>query len=190
MVISQKLDTEAKQITEDIQTLEIEIRRLKIEYDRYFIGARKKEPVQLLWNIKKVIKRYSETPFRQYQHRFQYNTLVGRFNVLNERWNRRIRILEEGPRTMPNRRPSDKMVIATRLLEKAPDADNLRDMYATYVAARKATHDGGQPPSFEVFVVGVSKQVEMLQNEAGCAEIEVRVVQQNLKVQVRARRRR
>jgi hypothetical protein len=189
MVISQKLDAEAKKVAEDIQGLEIEIRRLKIEYDRYFIGARKKEPVQLLWNIKKVIKRYSETPFRQYQHRFQYNTLVGRFNVLSERWSRRIRTLEEGPRPLP-KRPSEKKVIATRLLEKTPDADNLREMYATYVAARKATHDGGHPPSFEVFVVGISKQVEKLQNEAGCAEIELRVVQQNLKVQVRARRRR
>jgi hypothetical protein len=189
MVFTQNLNDESQKIAQDIQRLEIDIRTCKIEYDRYFIGARKKEPVSLMWNIKKVIKKYSENPFRQYQHRFKYNTLVGRFNVLNERWQRKVRTLEEGPRTMP-KRSADKKLIARCVLESAPDAENLRDMYKTYVAARTATHAVGHPPSFEVFVVGISKQVEKLQNEAGCAEIELRVVQEDHKVQVRARRSR
>src|SRR5260370_13340604 len=47
-------------IDEDLSALERDIRQLKIEYDMYFGGGRKRPPTEIEWRIDLIVKRYGE----------------------------------------------------------------------------------------------------------------------------------
>jgi len=184
---SKRQTVESRDITADIQRLEIEIRQLKIEYDRYFIGVRKREPSQLTWSIKKLIKSYAEVPFRKYSDRFRYNALVSRYNVMAEQWAKRVRIMEEGERRRPGKKPGANRVVASCRFENAPNSTALRDLYTHFLAAHKSLEGEQRAPSYEKFVRGISAQAKKLRKDSECGEIELRVILDDRKVQLRAR---
>jgi len=47
-------------IDEDLAQLERDIRQLKIEYDAFFGGGRKRPPTEIEWRIELLTKRYAE----------------------------------------------------------------------------------------------------------------------------------
>jgi hypothetical protein len=47
-------------IDEDLGQFERDIRQLKIEYDQYFGGGRKRPPTEIEWRIELLVKRYGE----------------------------------------------------------------------------------------------------------------------------------
>src|SRR5271170_2603683 len=64
-------------IDEELAQLERDIRQLKIEYDQYFGGGRKRPPTEIEWRIELVVKRYAERGGElKYGHRFRLNNLT------------------------------------------------------------------------------------------------------------------
>ena len=47
-------------IDEELAQMERDIRQLKIEYDMYFGGGRKRPPTEIEWRIDQIVRRYSE----------------------------------------------------------------------------------------------------------------------------------
>jgi hypothetical protein len=47
-------------IDEELAQLEKDIRQLKIEYDQFFGGGRKRPPTEIEWRIELLVKRYAE----------------------------------------------------------------------------------------------------------------------------------
>src|SRR2546427_6773687 len=47
-------------IDEDLNQIERDIRQLKVEYDQYFGGGRKRPPTEIEWRIELLVKRYTE----------------------------------------------------------------------------------------------------------------------------------
>ena len=47
-------------IDEDLGQIERDIRQLKIEYDQFFGGGRKRPPSEIEWRIDLLMKKYSE----------------------------------------------------------------------------------------------------------------------------------
>src|SRR2546428_13733164 len=46
-------------IDEDLNQIERDIRQLKVEYDQYFGGGRKRPPTEIEWRIELVVKSYT-----------------------------------------------------------------------------------------------------------------------------------
>ena len=64
-------------IDEELAQLERDIRQLKIEYDQYFGGGRKRPPTEIEWRIELLIKRYAERGGDlKYGQRFRLNNLT------------------------------------------------------------------------------------------------------------------
>ena len=61
------------------------------------------------------------------------------------------------------------------------------ELYDKFIEARRSQNGGKKRLAFENFVRGISNQTRRLQKESGCAEIELRVVVCDQKVQVKAR---
>src|SRR5256884_2911018 len=63
-------------IDEELGTLERDIRQLKIEYDQYFGGGRKRPPTEIDWRIDQLVKRSEERPWAlNVAQRFRFNNL-------------------------------------------------------------------------------------------------------------------
>jgi hypothetical protein len=84
-------------IDEELAQLERDIRQLKIEYDQYFGGGRKRPPTEIEWRIDLLIKRYfdrgGELKFAQ---RFKFNNLAQTYAKYKDMFRKRLAQREEG----------------------------------------------------------------------------------------------
>ena len=183
-------DENSPLLDEDLQKLELGIRQLKIEYDRFLAGGLKREPLQLRFGVQKQIKRYNDTRGKKYHHRFHFNALVSRFVTLSEMWSKRIRAQEVGSPRAPARSapPVERCLASCRISDANQDPDSLREIYDRFVEAREKSGDNRGKITFEKFVSGVASQTRRLQNDAGCGEIELRLIVSDQKVQLKALR--
>ena len=178
---------EGPSIEEDIQRLEMGIRQLRIQYEMFFAGGLKREPIQLRGAVVRIIKRYLETPIRKYQHRFHFNALVARYNIMSEHWGRRLRTREEGERLPAGAlsAPTEELVSLCKISDPNVDKSALQQLHKSFQAARKKSGEGQL--SFDKFLRGVGAQAQKIKEKAGCEQVELRVVVKDDKVELRAR---
>ncbi len=84
------------ELTKDLDLLDASIRKLQIEWDKFFGGVEKKPPNDLQKRVEVLIRRYAGIEITNNTDRFRYQALTARFNTFNELWNKRLRALEEG----------------------------------------------------------------------------------------------
>jgi hypothetical protein len=84
-------------IDEELGQLERDIRQLKIEYDQFFGGGRKRPPTEISWRIELVIKRYAERGGElKFAQRFRYNNLTQTYAKYKDVFRKRLQQKEEG----------------------------------------------------------------------------------------------
>ncbi len=82
---------------EDLIRLERDIRQLKIEFDQYFGGGRKRPPNDIEWRIEQLIKRYGDRGGEMnYGQRFRYGNLTQTYSKYREIFHKRMQRREEG----------------------------------------------------------------------------------------------
>jgi len=84
-------------IDEDLAQIEKDIRQLKIEYDQFFGGGRKKPPTDIEWRIDLLVKRYNERGGDMKSHqRFRFNNLTQTYAKYKDIFRKRTKQKEEG----------------------------------------------------------------------------------------------
>jgi hypothetical protein len=84
-------------IDEELAQLERDIRQLKIEYDQYFGGGRKRPPTEIEWRIDLMVKRYAERGGElKYGQRFRLNNLTQTYAKYKDIFRKRTQQKEEG----------------------------------------------------------------------------------------------
>src|ERR1700688_5268987 len=84
-------------IDEELGQMERDIRQLKIEYDQYFGGGRKRPPTEIEWRIELLVKRYSERSGElKYGQRFRYNNLTQTYAKYKDIFRKKLQQKEEG----------------------------------------------------------------------------------------------
>jgi hypothetical protein len=175
----------------DLSRLEAGLRQLKIQYDMFFAGAIPRQPIELRSELERTIKLYSNAQIRNYATRFHLTTLVSKFNSMTELWAKMLRATEEGNRPAPavaNRAGGDVQIVATcRVRDARQDVESLRLLHARFQEMRRKLGDTHGKIGFESFLTGVASQASRLREKSGCEEVELRLVVQDRKVQLKAR---
>src|SRR5215475_8324717 len=84
-------------IDEELGALERDIRQLKIEYDQYFGGGRKRPPNEIEWRIDVVVKKYGErSGDMKIGQRFRFNNLTQTYAKYKDIFRKKLRQKEEG----------------------------------------------------------------------------------------------
>lgn len=84
-------------IDEDLGQLERDIRQLKIEYDAFFGGGRKRPPTEIEWRCDLLVKRYAERGGDlKYGQRFRFNNLAQTYAKYKDIFRKRLAQREEG----------------------------------------------------------------------------------------------
>jgi hypothetical protein len=84
-------------IDEDLSALERDIRQLKIEYDMYFGGGRKRPPTEIEWRIELIVKRYGERGGdMKFGQRFRFGNLAQTYAKYKDVFRKRLANREEG----------------------------------------------------------------------------------------------
>jgi hypothetical protein len=82
---------------EALTIFEESLRKLKIQYDLFFLGIRKLPPSEDRRRLENLVQDLGRSRMRENAARFRYNTLLARYNQFKELWNRQMREREEGP---------------------------------------------------------------------------------------------
>jgi len=84
-------------IDEELAQFERDIRQLKIEYDQFFGGGRKRPPTEIEWRIDQLVKRYAERGGElKMAQRFRFNNLNQTYAKYKDIFRKKTKIKEEG----------------------------------------------------------------------------------------------
>jgi hypothetical protein len=90
---------------EELNLLDQQLRRLKIEYEIFFSNPAKRPPADVEWKVLALIRKFSDSPRLSFSQRFKYNAMAQRYAIQSDLWRKKMRIREEG-----YRRPQDALL--------------------------------------------------------------------------------
>ena len=194
-------------IDEELGTLERDIRQLKIEYDQYFGGGRKRPPTEIEWRIDQLVKRYAERGGElKFAQRFRFNNLSQTYAKYKDIFRKRTAQKEEGKvqrhfgaaakaieaarAAKHNEEPAaaseagESKTFRMTCSEPERETEKVDQLYQAFVQAKqKAGEDTGRlsRSSFNEFVL---KKTRELQKQKNCRDVEyvVEVVQGQVKL--------
>src|SRR5829696_6406302 len=126
-------------IDEDLDRLEHEIRRLKVEYDIYFNGGMLRPPNDTRGRVETNIKRLYDSRGMSFGQRFRYNSLVARFNVMRELWRRQSQGREESgrPPTPEAQLALRERTSIIRCSDPRLEPEKVSELYDRVIAAKR-----------------------------------------------------
>ncbi len=83
---------------EELDHLDHQLRRLKIEYEIFFNNPRKRPPTDIEWKVLLLIRKFSDGSRMSFAQRFRYNEMAQRYAIQSDLWRKKTRIREEGIR--------------------------------------------------------------------------------------------
>lgn len=179
-------------IAEDITLLDRKLNQLVISYEQYFIGVEKREPLQLLGEVEKLVGRYSGVPINNTMYKYRFTMLVARLNTYREHWNRILRLIEEG------RYSRDRFISDLHLRQKdkserrepdspgAPAEGDLDRLVHEFREARKACNLPIDRITRDLVAATIEKQKPLLAAKLGTENFVFRVVVEDGKPKLKA----
>ena len=92
-------------VDEELNLLDQQLRRLKIEYEIFFNNPAKRPPTDVEWKVLSLIRKFSDSPRMSFSQRYRYNEMAQRYAIQSDLWRKKMRIREEG-----YRRPQDALL--------------------------------------------------------------------------------
>lgn len=132
---------------EQINLLEKKLAELKVEYDKYFAGVEKIEPVSLKEEVKRLVRRLSTLYVNNTAIRFRKDNVIAHFNSYNQYWNRILRQIEDGTYVRDVFKADYRDRVKMGAGRNGP-ADIQRDKSPAREASQPAG-GGGEPREFE-----------------------------------------
>jgi hypothetical protein len=177
---------------EDLRELDRKIKQLRLDYERYFLGTRPREPILQRSEVDKLIVVYANTPIQNTAARFKFNSICSRYQALKRQWTETLRKIEQG--TYERHRFKADLHERTRLASaqakgagSAPDPPE-PDLFTEYRDARLACGQGVQTLSPEKFEQLLAKQRAELRKRYGDTEFRFRVAVEQGKAKLKASR--
>ncbi len=203
-------------VDEDMNQLEKDIRQLKVEYDMYFGGGRKRPPQETLWRAEQMIKRYSErSADMNFSQRFRFNNLSQSFVKNMEVWRKKLKQKEEGfvqrhfgaaakaieaqrekeqPPVAPaaaaaeKRRPAGPpSLYAVACSDPDREPEKVQELYKALVEAKKKAGEKTDALTLDNFQDFVRQKTQQLRKQAGAAQVEYAITMEDGQVKLKAR---
>src|SRR2546423_7888330 len=84
---------------EELNVLDSQLRRLKIEYEIFFSNPNKRPPADIEWKVLSLLRKFSDGGGRMnFSQRYRYNEMAQRYAIYSDLWRKKSRIREEGYR--------------------------------------------------------------------------------------------
>jgi hypothetical protein len=197
-------------LAEDLEAIESAIRRLQIEWDKFFGGIERKPPNDLKSKVEALLRQHANSEIRNNTDRFRYQTLTAKFNTLSELWAKRLRAKEEGkvfgvhglkadilpppppPPPVELKHPAARAAAPaaqeTEIRVKNPerDAAAVQALYQRFLAERKKSGESA-PVKYESFQKLIGQQAQRLMAEKGGQAVDFRLETKDGKVSLKAK---
>ena len=168
---------------DDLTNLDDGIRRLKIEYDIFFCGHRRKPPEDLRGRVEKIAKRLSDAVDMSLAERFRYNTLIARLCVYRDRWRRTMQDREssvEGARetasaALQSRRHTPACALQISIGDPDAESDKIQCLYDELLRIRGRNTNAPPAISFRQFTDYIVSQTQNIRSKYRCSSVIFRI---------------
>ena len=147
---------------EELNVLDTQLRRLKIEYEIFFSNPAKRPPTDVEWKVLSMLRKFSDGGRMNFSQRYRYNEMAQRYAIYSDLWRKKSRIREEG-----YRRPQDALlsVQGVRVAEDEHKSQH-HPVYGVSHAAAAAAAGATASQAFTLHTVDQAEreQVERLYN--------------------------
>ena len=196
-------------VDEELDQLDTNLRRLKIEYEIYFNGGSKRPPSDTEWRVLSLLRKFSDGSRMNFSQRFRYNSMAQRYAVFSDLWRQKLKIKEEGYRrpqdallSIQGLRPMDGEQTEEGKTEAPPgekpftiqcsdvehEPDKLKTLFKAFIEAKKnAGEKLTGTASLDSFRTFVLKKTQQLRKEYGCQSVEYTVEVQEGQVRLKAK---
>jgi hypothetical protein len=195
-------------IDEDLSQLEKDIRQLKVDYEQYFGGGKKRPPSDTEWRIESMLKRYSDRgAAMNYTQRFRYSNLAQMYVKYKEMFRKRLKQKEEGivPRHFGAAAKEIEKERALKLAAekgstavsqypfaiscKDPDRETkkVEELYAAFRSAKEQVGESTEKFTLEVFQQFVRHKTDQLKEQENAHEVEYIVTVEGKHARLKAR---
>jgi hypothetical protein len=200
-------------VDEELNVLETQLRRLKIEYEIFFSNPQKKPPADLEWKVLTLLRKFSDGARMNFSQRYRYNEIAQRYAIYSDLWRKKSRIREEGYRrpqdallSVQGVRPEEHTVahkayglshasaegagdgapFAVHCADAGAESEKVEKLFLALSAAKEKAGEqvSGSLSSFKSFV---EKKTREIRKQHGCPHVEYSVEVQDGKVKLRAR---
>lgn len=128
-------------IDEELNLLDQQLRRLKIEYEIFFNNPAKRPPTDIEWKVLSLIRKFSDGTRMSFSQRYRYNEMAQRYAIQSDLWRKKMRIREEG-----YRRPQDA-ILSVQGVRASVEREAKR--HPVYGLARNAEASSNEPFSVQ-----------------------------------------
>jgi hypothetical protein len=118
----------ADELKSALDRLEQDLDGLQHQYELFFSGGRKSEPVRERTALETTLRKMGQRTFTQTQEQFRFNAIQARYYSFGNHWGRTVRDMEEGRLSRDAK---------GRLTRPAPPADDPIDAAQLDAAARR-----------------------------------------------------
>jgi hypothetical protein len=173
---------------EELNKLEDNLRRLRIEYETYFSGGLPRPPRDGVFRVESALKRLSsdlsQLSFRQ---RFRFNQLQQKYAVYGGLWRKRTRDLEEGRSRQAGAPPPEDLF---RIVTHSPEAeaDKLNQLFDAFIDAKRQMGESTPAIDREVFSEFVRRKASEMKQRLRCESVEFCVKVEDGRVKLKAGR--
>ncbi len=180
-------------VDEELNKLDDDLRRLKIEYEVYFNGGSPRPPRDTLYRVETVIKRYTSDQSKlNFSQRYRFQSLVQKYAVNAQLWRRKLQEKEEGRgQFAAQRRDLEEMMASggnVRVVCANPEREpeKVEQLLKAMVDARRQVGervDNLDPVAFQRFVAEKTKQIK---ESMRCDKVQFSVTVEDGKVKFKA----
>jgi len=147
---------------EELNVLDSQLRRLKIEYEIFFSNPTKRPPTDIEWKVLSLLRKFSDGGRMNFSQRYRYNEMAQRYAVYSDLWRKKSRIREEG-----YRRPQDALLSVQGV--RSAEEEHKPQHHPVYgvsqaAAAAAAGETASQPFTLHSVDQAEREQVERLYN--------------------------
>jgi hypothetical protein len=152
---------------EELNVLDSQLRRLKIEYEIFFSNPSKRPPTDIEWKVLSLLRKFSDGGRMNFSQRYRYNEIAQRYAIYSDLWRKKSRIREEG-----YRRPQDALLSVQGVRVAEEEHKPHHPVYGVSQAAAAAAGGATPAPHFTLQSVdqGDREQVERLYNSLVAAK--------------------
>ena len=196
---------------EELNLLDTQLRRLKIEYEIFFSNPQKRPPNDIEWKVVALLRKFSDGGRMNFSQRYRYNEMAQRYAIYSDLWRKKSRIREEG-----YRRPQDAILSIQGVREEKEhethhhhaygvshsaagasqnftlhsvdqsEKEQVERLYNTLVAAKKKAGEDVSG-NFDSFTAFVRKKTDQIRKQYHCQDVEYSVEIANGHVKLKAK---
>lgn len=168
--MARRISQDNKALREEIDNLSVALEKLRVAYDRYFMGLDRVPPIREREQLELLVRRSGLHRVRQTAIRFRFQNFVQRLTTYRSYWERIMRKIEEG--TFRRERDGGPTPRLREVREAA--ADPMAALYDEWKDAKKGL-GARQLVDFDAFAQKMRQMRAQHMAKFGCDDVEYRI---------------